>query len=118
MQADEERVSVVADAVRSFSLAGRIIDYVFYAVFLLGLLVIGIAFFRSEGGSIADRLWVAFRNVALFGAGFGLLFLSRYLLRRLLSFFLYAGVSALEQSGSSAGTDRGAGKNDPPPTGR
>jgi hypothetical protein len=89
--------AVTQDAVRAVSIVGRIIDYFFLTMFTLGLAVIGIASFMTEKGTTAHRFWVSFGYVAFFGIGFGLLFLSQYVLRSILAIFFNAGVAALTQ---------------------
>jgi hypothetical protein len=97
MQDADSGSPVLKDAVRAFSIVGRIINYFFIAMFTVGLSVIGIASFMSGTGSTTHRVFAALGYVAFFGVGFGLLFLSQYVLRIVLAIFFNAGVSALQQ---------------------
>ena len=89
--------SLAGDAVRAASIAGRIVNYAWLAAFVIGVLLIGAGSFVTAKGSGFHRFAVAFGYTAFFGVGFGLLFLSQYLLRQILWFFFAAGVSALAQ---------------------
>ena len=89
--------SFAGDAVRAVSIAGRIVNYVWLAAFVVGILLIGVGSFVTAKGSGFHRFAVAFGYTAFFGVGFGLLFLSQYLVRQILWLFFSAGVSALAQ---------------------
>ena len=89
--------SLAGDAVRAVSIAGRIVNYAWLAAFVIGVLLIGVGTFVAGKGSGFHRFWAAFGYTTFFGIGFGLLFVSQYLLRQILWFFFAAGVSALAQ---------------------
>ena len=95
--------SLAGDAVRAVSIAGRILNYAWLAGFVIGILLIGIGSYVTAKGSGFHRFAVAFGYTAFFGVGFGLLFLSQYMLRQILWLFFSAGVSALAQPPSSPG---------------
>jgi hypothetical protein len=110
--------SIAGDAVRAVSLAGRIVNYAWLAAFVAGILLIGIGSFVTAKGSGFHRFAVAFGYTAFFGVGFGLLFLSQYLLRQILWLFFSAGVSALAQPPSQPNPDAapaGAARKDETP---
>jgi hypothetical protein len=88
---------VLRDAERAVSIVGRIVNIVFLVVFVLGLSVIGIGTFMAGTGSIGHRLAASLGYVAFFGIGFGLLFLSQWVLRQVLWVFFSAGAAALTQ---------------------
>jgi hypothetical protein len=89
---------VVRDAVQAFSIAGRIVNYLFLAVFVLGLSIIGIASFVTGTGTTGHRFAASLGYVAFFGIGFGLLFLSQWLARQVLFMFFNVGVAALSET--------------------
>lgn len=94
--------SIASDAVRALSLAGRIVNYAWLVAFVIGVLLIGVGTFVAGKGSGFHRFVAAFGYTAFFGIGFGLLFVSQYLLRQILWFFFSVGVSALAQPPASA----------------